>query len=364
MHELKPAEHDLARPLFDVMDHHLAVQAILAGSVRARVLVDDPTHPQAALTWTGHRFYLAGSPRSPSCQRFVEMVSAEALQAEADPFVLYYAPGSWGDTIDQILGDRLPIKTQRQFYAFRELRNDWRVMLPRDMRLELACPALLEKTHLQNLDALIEEMCSERESVADFLDKSFGLCLVRGDEIVGWCFSEYNIGDRCEVGIATLEPYRRRGFATLMASALVEHALSQGVSQVGWHCFARNLASVATALKVGFLKVKDYPAYFAYLDEIVNLAANGYACFQEKRYEEALAWYERALGQGEAPRWAYWDAARASAVLGQYDAACRYLAQAIDRGFANRDQIRNSKHLMDLHSTQEWKALMDRLEGQ
>jgi RimJ/RimL family protein N-acetyltransferase len=363
MYELKPDEYDLARPLFDLLDHHLAVQAILAGSVRARVYVDHPAHPQAALTWTRHRFYLAGSVRKRSDQRFVETVCAEALQAGSDMFVLYYAPDGWGDTIDRVLGTKFPIKAQRQFFVFREFRSDWRAMLPAGFALEFVDRALLEKTHLKNREDLAEEMCSERESVADFLDRSFGVCLIQGDEIAGWCLSEYNSADRCEVGIATFEPYRRRGFATVMASALVEHALSQGVSQVGWHCYAHNLASAATALKAGFQKVKDYPVYLAFFDEVTGLAVNGDACFREQRYEEALGWYEKAFERGAAREWAYWGAARASALLGRRDAALRYLAQAIDRGFTNRDQIRNSEHLRNLHGTQEWKALMGRLEG-
>jgi RimJ/RimL family protein N-acetyltransferase len=363
VHELKPAEYDLVRPLFDVMDHHLAVQAILAGSVRARVYVDHPTHPWAALTWTGQRFYLAGSARKRSHQRFVEMVYAEALQAGSDMFVLYYAPDGWADAIDRVLGSNFPVKAQRQFFVFRELRNDWRAMLPEGVALEFVDGALLEKTHLKNREALVEEMRSERESVADFLDRSFGVCLIQGDEIAGWCLSEYNTADRCEVGIATLEPYRGRAFATVMASALVEHALSQGVSHVGWHCYAHNLASVATALKVGFQKVKDYPVYLVFFDEGTGLAVNGNACFREQRYEEALGWYETAFERGAAREWVYWGAARASAVLGRRDAALRYLAQAIDRGFKNRNEMMDSEHLRSLHGAQEWKALMGRLPG-
>jgi len=39
------------------------VQAILAGDVPgARVFVDEPVRPQAALAWTKDHLYLAGSP--------------------------------------------------------------------------------------------------------------------------------------------------------------------------------------------------------------------------------------------------------------------------------------------------------------
>jgi RimJ/RimL family protein N-acetyltransferase len=111
-------------------------------------------------------------------------------------------------------------------------------------------------------------MCSERPTVQDFLAKSFGVCLSRGDEIVGWCLSEYNCADRCEVGIEIVEPYQRRGLGTLLSLALVEMALSRSVTRIGWHCWASNTPSDATALKAGFELVEDYPAHYAWLKEL------------------------------------------------------------------------------------------------
>ena len=60
---------------------------------------------------------------------------------------------------------------------------------------------------------------SERPSVADFLARSFGYCLVHENQIIGWCMSEYNNGNRCELGIETAAPFRRRGLAAESATA-------------------------------------------------------------------------------------------------------------------------------------------------
>jgi RimJ/RimL family protein N-acetyltransferase len=114
---------------------------------------------------------------------------------------------------------------------------------------------------VSGLAALVEEMCSERASVEGFVAHSFGLCPVHeSGALAGWCLSEYNTGDRCEVGIATLPPYQRLGLATPLGSAFVELAAARGVTRIGWHCFAGNAASVATALSIGFEKVDDYTA--------------------------------------------------------------------------------------------------------
>lgn len=266
MHELPAAEYHKARPLFQAMDHHLAVNSILEGTLPAKIYTDHPVHPQVALTWTKHRFYLAGSEDNDQLNEalvrfFTETIWPLALQAGEGMFVLYYEPGHWELKLDAT-------KAQRQFYRFKELRYDWRTLLPEGFVLQFVDQPLLDHKHLENLDGLTEEVCSWFGSVQDFLDKCFGVCVLCGDEIVGWCLSEYNGADRCEVGIVTVEPYRQRGLATAMASALVEHALSKDISQIGWHCYASNMASGATARKVGFEKARDYAVYLARFDEI------------------------------------------------------------------------------------------------
>jgi GNAT superfamily N-acetyltransferase len=266
MYELPVTEYHKARPLFQTMDHHLGVSAILEGTLPAKIYTDHPVHPQVALTWTQHRFYLAGSEDNDQLNEalvhfFTETAWPQALEAGEEMFVLYYEPGHWEIKLDAT-------KAQRQFYRFKELRYDWRTLLPKGFVLQVVDQALLDSQHLKNLNDLTEEICSWLGSVQDFLNMSLGVCVLHGDEIAGWCLSEYNGADRCEVGIFTTKPYRQRGLATVMASALVEHALSKGISYIGWHCYANNVASSATALKVGFEKVRDYAVYVARFDQI------------------------------------------------------------------------------------------------
>ncbi len=91
-------------------------------------------------------------------------------------------------------------------------------------------------------------------------------------ELAGWCLSEYNVGDRCEVGIATLEPFQRRGLAKAMGQAFLRMAYSKGIREVGWHCWKQNIPSAATARALGFRHVADYPVYVGWYDE-ANAAA-------------------------------------------------------------------------------------------
>jgi RimJ/RimL family protein N-acetyltransferase len=111
------------------------------------------------------------------------------------------------------------------------------------------------------MDWVCEEMCSERASVEEFLGKSFGFAAVQRGAFACWCMSEYNLGNRCEVGIETVKEYRRRGLAVLVAGAMFSHAASVGVRRIGWHCWSDNAGSVATAESLGLRYVAEFPAF-------------------------------------------------------------------------------------------------------
>jgi RimJ/RimL family protein N-acetyltransferase len=114
---------------------------------------------------------------------------------------------------------------------------------------------------LRNTHLVIDEMRSERPTAEDFLEKSFGFCAVAGNEIAGWCMSEYNTGDRFEIGVETVEEHRRRGLALQTSKATISHGAARGYRLVGWHCWADNTASNKLAQALGFSHVCEYPAY-------------------------------------------------------------------------------------------------------
>jgi RimJ/RimL family protein N-acetyltransferase len=368
LQELKRTDYERIRPLFRKLDIHLPLQAILAGNVDAPIYVDNPLHPQTALTWTGHRFYLAGAPGNndfiaAARKIFLDNFSMRAWKAGYDSYILHYPSDKWNSFIMAMLANKHPIKSQRSYYAYKTNRIDWKSTLPDGFSMRSADKKLLAEKW-QNPDFLTEEMCSERESVEDFLAKSFGVCLTHGDQIVGWCLSEYNTSHRCEVGIATHEDYQRRGFGVLMASAFIEMARSKDVARIGWHCNTANLGSAATALKAGFEKVEDYPIYIGWFDDAVNLATNGYFAHGRAEYAEALAFYEKAFALGEVPDWAYWGAACDAALIGEKDIALKYLNQSIEHGFDDLDDILGSKYLVTLHETEGWQEIIKHLETQ
>jgi RimJ/RimL family protein N-acetyltransferase len=264
---------------------HLAVRAVLEGCAAGRVWADDPQSPQTGVVWTAHRVFVAG--RDVGALHAVVHEIAAAARARGDwGMGIYGAAGTdwrallagltwremareyWaaepaGDLADGRAGDFAAGDRRGE-----EQRGENPGGLPA-LQLRAVDAALLAEPDLGALEQLREEMCSERESVEDFLARSFGVCFVDAGRqtLAGWCLSEYSCGARCEVGIEVLEAYQRRGLGTRLTQALCGAAAQRGVNQVGWHCLAANEPSRATARRAGLQFVAPYRAPVVLLGE-------------------------------------------------------------------------------------------------
>jgi GNAT superfamily N-acetyltransferase len=253
------------RPLFAPLDFCLVTGSILAGHTPATVYVDDVTAPRTAVTWFKSRALLAGEqPNEAACHAVAyllrETYFPQAKTAGWEGFSLYSAPG-WHEPIGAALAGHAPITARRHYYRLDARGQAWEAAVPDGLALRPVDAALLADGRMKNLAYVTEEMVSERPSIADFLEKSFGYCLIHDDEIVAWCMSEYNTGPRCELGIATAEPYQRQGLATAVGTAVIAEAVRRGVYDIGWLCWANNRPSVATALRLGFTLTADFPIH-------------------------------------------------------------------------------------------------------
>ncbi|MDP2901028.1 MAG: GNAT family N-acetyltransferase [Candidatus Bathyarchaeota archaeon] len=248
--ELEAGQFRRVRTLWAGMDVHLAVESMLAGKTASRMFVDDVEAPRAAMTWSGHRLYLVGDVGGAG---FGEELNRYA--STHGQFVAYCSPEAIDGAEKLLSGYR--VRRRGRLYYEGDPSQVKAVEPPEGYAVERITGELLGRG-LGHTDWVREEMCSERESVEEFLGKSFGFAAVHGGGFACWCMSEYNLGDRCEVGIETVKEHRRRGLAVLVAGAMFRHAAGVGVGRVGWHCWADNAASVATAESLGLRRVAEY----------------------------------------------------------------------------------------------------------
>lgn len=266
---LQPLEYPVVLPLFQAQDDQLAPLAVLHSAAAGQVYTSNPVGAPVAtvLLVAGHRHYLAGIVDDEAFNRafhgWLEHNLLVLRSAGEWGLMFYFAQPAWQAALEQILAGRGAYPAPRLVYEW-VLAPDQPLeqpVLPAGYRLHLVDADLLAEPSLAALDELRAELRSERSSEDDFLARSYGYALLYGVNITGWCLSEYNLGVRCEVGIATAEPHQRRGLATASGLAFLELARRRGVRRIGWHCWARNLASAVTAERLGFHLVHKYTCY-------------------------------------------------------------------------------------------------------
>jgi RimJ/RimL family protein N-acetyltransferase len=119
---------------------------------------------------------------------------------------------------------------------------------------------LLVGSHLPNGKFVLSKVKRFWDSVEMFLDRGLGYVMVRQGEAVGICFSAFVAGNTHAIDIETIERYRRRGFAEMVAREFVKECKKRGLKP-HWECMKENIASAALAEKLGFKKNTEYRLY-------------------------------------------------------------------------------------------------------
>jgi RimJ/RimL family protein N-acetyltransferase len=85
---------------------------------------------------------------------------------------------------------------------------------------------------------------------AHFARHGLGMCLMIGDEIASVAFACAVSKTMSNIGVATAEAHRQKGYATLVSRAFIEESLRRGLTPT-WDCDEWNTASLATARRLG-----------------------------------------------------------------------------------------------------------------
>lgn len=260
---LEPDNYASVHALFEDMASHLAVQTVLAGILKGRIYVDDPASPATAILIPSnqHGVHVSGEPEPRMLADVIHLLFKES-DKESYGCVVYYTSDAWKQTLEHVLQKQEAGSRWRQYYRLRKPSSPVVVPLSENITLGRIDETMLGDATLENRQLLFEEIHSESPSLEHFFRQNFGFYAQDSHTLVAWCLAEYHYQGRYELGIETIEAYQRQGIATHVAAVVIRHAFTQGATEIGWHCWATNTPSIATALKLGFEKVLDYPVYY------------------------------------------------------------------------------------------------------
>jgi RimJ/RimL family protein N-acetyltransferase len=369
IYELKPTKYDIVRPLFaDLIPYNVIIAAAIEGTTPGRVYVDHPTEPRSAFLCSVEGYFLAGNPNNTAFnaalkQTILDTIFAgDTLRAGDTELFVDCTPAAWIDRLAEIF-PRPVLINPRQHYVCTALAFDWRAHLPDGFAVRRVDQALLDTPGLDLPEHMLDWMQTNWGSRAAFLARGFGFCTVHDHRVASWSIADCASGDTCEIGIHTHPDYRRRGLAAIAAAAAVDYALAHGYTSVGWHCNFDNHGSIRTAQKVGFVKERDYVHYYCMASELEQVLETAHMHYRLGDTRAETDWLARACTYDDVPVWAFSWAGGAFTRLGDYEAALRYLHQAVDRGWANRQALEDDT-FAPLRTMPGWQALLARLEAQ
>jgi RimJ/RimL family protein N-acetyltransferase len=354
---LQPENYDRVKPLLANLNHQTVIMTTLSGATPGKIYVDKPHNPGFAFVQFKHRAFFAGDMKSLriiELENFIDDIVLDNCRIWDVPLIRLSAETEAGiNDLQDLLQERQPIKVSYLCYQFDLSFPAPVVEIPEGFSIQQINSVLMESEFEDKVE-LLDEMCSERESVEAFLEKSFGLVAFHEKSLAGWCLSEYNHKNQCEVGIATMPPFKRKGLAKSMAQAFIQLAEKNGIERILWHCFESNEPSWRTALSAGFELFEQESVLMIYFDPALNYAIHGNLHFEKGDYKQSLAWYQKALVQKDPQAWMAWNGACAAAQSGEIDLAFDFLYRAIDLGFSDLDHLVQSEHMALLKEEERW----------
>ncbi len=259
MLKLEENQYACARALFaGLAETHFSVGAVLAGTARGEIWVDDRDYPRVGLAATPEGHYLAGDPQyQPGYAGLKEVIPEHAY--------LNFEPDGWEDVLGQVWNNPYARKHLRQNYRFAQARiNDWAARVPPGYRLAAVDDGLLGSLEPEQRDEVAARL-EEWISLDFFMKHGFGWVILHGSTLASHCIADCVKGEQCEMGVGTAVEHRRLGLGSIVVAAALDECRRKGYRQIGWHCLRSNAGSIGVALKTGFVKARDYYAYSSVL---------------------------------------------------------------------------------------------------
>ncbi|MBN1642670.1 MAG: GNAT family N-acetyltransferase [Anaerolineae bacterium] len=319
MYRLEGTDRRNAEPLLrDLAEVHLHVASVLDGASPGEIYVDRCDNPGAAYVAAGEGHYLAA--RKGMSSAFAAEVNARLPRDCV--FALFHDRALSREDLEPVLAHTYAVPARRTYLRLRTpLLGDWRERVPVGFTLQ---PVDCAQIRGELAEAILEEW----QSLDAFCARGFGFCVLHDGEIVSQCLVDYVVGQRCEIGVSTRRGFRRRGLATLVTAAAVEHALDAGFTEIGWHCWTNNVGSLGVARKVGFEPVLDYEV------AINHWAAENVSDMPEHEFCSFAEGYERAFASDPpASGFPHIVAATAWSLCGENARCYRQIEAAVEVGW-------------------------------
>lgn len=215
--------------------------------------VDNIRNPKVAQIKVGVFYFFSGDSNIKEARELLENIHGEAL--------IIVETDEWANLIKEVYNEGL-CKLKR--YAFERSFESFNIEDLKKNVKELSKEYELRKideeiAYSKSLQELTEDFTSQFDSIEHYLERGLGFCILHNGKVVSGASSYNSYKGGIEIEIDTLEEYRRKGLAKIVASALILYCIENNIYP-NWD--AANLESVGLAKKLGYKMKKEYNAYY------------------------------------------------------------------------------------------------------
>lgn len=238
-------------PMFENIDSTI-ILSYLQGHM-GNAWVDNLENPTVAQITVGIFVFYAGNPNTEEAEELLHNLSDFTLAiVDSD---------EWKNRIETV--HKGSIEKFQRFRFKKNLEDLDRV------HIQELLSALPEEYEMKRIDKniakassfheLSEDFISQFDSIDDFIDRGVGYAILNKGQVVSAAtsFSIYDVG--IEIEVASHPNHRRKGLATIVASALILDCLDRG-KYPSWD--GANSESVELAKKLGYTFKESYDTYF------------------------------------------------------------------------------------------------------
>ena len=264
MIELSKEQYHCVRDLFPIQEGYIEPKAVIELNNPGWVFADSTTQPETALIWTQGNvgFYFLGTFDSQCTENLNRVIDTIIIPRLASKEIEYFEFSSIPPVTDADLEN---IFKSRKLYSWKQTVYQYREnkavpsIIPHEGRL-CDIKDVGKKYPVENMDFVNDKILNYWDSIDAFHAKANGYCIIIDNIAVSLAITGWIAGNTHEISIETVENYRRKGFAKICASALINCYLQKGYLP-HWECETANIASAKLAQGFGFTKLNDYLCY-------------------------------------------------------------------------------------------------------
>ena len=254
MRRLRKRDWALAEEMFASFQHDRTILGAALHDAESRVFLDDLNRPTVALIWARPGVSFLAGALDPDAVRACLGSAIQRLSAEKRELrFVSLLSAEWADLLQSQYG--------HAFFVMERVGFVWR-----GTSSPPATPTIPPEAVVAPID---EEWASRIPQELDpsfalawptpaaFLAQGRGYCVLFEDQLASVAYVCAPHGGEAEVGVATAERFRRRGFCRLACAALMHDCHARGLT-LCWSAFKYNHPSVATARALGFSEDATY----------------------------------------------------------------------------------------------------------